>query len=120
MIAVRGFLAFAVLSEDAPRWVVDQLYEIGDMRDLPLVARGETLHSGPRLRAWHRLHEPETSVDRAEDEEIVGLLRVCRSSRDRLIVLLLTRAGLCRGEASGLRREDLHLLQAHPLLGWQV
>jgi integrase/recombinase XerD len=32
-------------------------------------------------------------VDRASDEEIVALLRGCRSARDRLIVLLLARAG---------------------------
>ena len=51
-----------------------------------------------RMRARHRLHEPETTVDRASDAEIVALLRACRSARDRLIVLLMARAGLRRGE----------------------
>ena len=57
-----------------------------------------------RMRARHRLHEPEPIVDRAGDEEIVALLRACRSARDRLIVLLLSRAGLRRGELCVLRR----------------
>ena len=57
-----------------------------------------------RMRARHRLHEPEPIVDRAGDEEIVALLRACRSPRDRLIVLLLSRAGLRRGELCVLRR----------------
>ena len=46
------------------------------------------------MRARHRLREPETPVDRASDEEIVALLGACRSARDRLIVLVMARAGL--------------------------
>ena len=42
--------------------------------------------------------------------EIVALLRACRSARDRLIVLVMARAGLRRGELCGLRRGDVHLL----------
>ena len=38
------------------------------------------------------------------------MLRACRSARDRLIVLLMARAGLRRGEVCGLRRSDVHLL----------
>jgi integrase/recombinase XerD len=68
------------------------------------------------MRASHRLHEPETVVDRADDEEIVGLLRGCRSARDHLIVLLMGRAGLRRGEACGLRWGDVHLLLDSQLL----
>jgi integrase len=40
----------------------------------------------------------------------VALLGACRSARDRLIVLLMARAGLRRGELCGLRRSDVHLL----------
>ena len=57
-----------------------------------------------RMRARHRLHEPGATVERASDEEIVALLRAYRSARDRLIVLLMARAGLRRGELCGLRR----------------
>ena len=73
-----------------------------------------------RMRARHRLHEPEATVDRASDEEIVALLRACRSARDRLIVLLMARAGLRRGELCGLRRSDVHLLADSRLLGCEM
>ena len=73
--------------------------------------------TGWRMRARHRLHEPETAVDRASDDEIVALLRACRSARDRLIVLLMARAGLRRGEVLGLRRSDVHLLADSRALG---
>jgi len=59
-------------------------------------------------------------VDRASDEEIIALFAACRSARDRLIVLLLSRAGLRRSEAAGLRRNDLHLLPDNRVLGCGV
>ena len=110
LVAVRGFLAFAVVSKEVPASVMDQLYEMGDSRDLPMEARGEDSSLRYRLRARHRMSEPRTAVDRATDEEIVALMQACRSARDRLIVLLLSRVGLRRGEAAGLRRSDLHML----------
>src|SRR5260370_5843340 len=57
---------------------------------------------------------------RASDEEIVGLLRACLSARDRLIVLLMVRAGLRRGELCGLRRSDVHLLADSRPLGCEI
>jgi integrase/recombinase XerD len=75
---------------------------------------------GWRLRARHRLQEPETRVDRASDAGIVALLRACRPARDRLIVLLMARAGLRRGELCGLRRSDVHLLADSRPLGCEV
>jgi site-specific recombinase XerD len=48
------------------------------------------------------------------------MLRACRNARDRLVVLLLARAGLRRGEAAGLRRSDVHLLLDSRLLGCDV
>ena len=92
------------------------LYEVADDRDLPEPARGEHGRMAWRMRARHRLREPRTAVGRASDEEIVALLGACRSARDRLIVLLMARAGLRRGEVCGLRRSDVHLLvDSHPL-----
>ena len=73
-----------------------------------------------RLRARHRLREPHGPVDRASDEEIIALLRACCSARDRLIVLLMARAGLRRGEVCGLRRSDVHLLPDSVALGCAV
>jgi integrase/recombinase XerD len=90
LVATRGFLVFAVNGGEAPQWVVSQLFEVADVRDLPLWAQGESTVLRYRARARHQLREPDTSVDRASDEEIVGLLAACLSARDRLIVLLLS------------------------------
>jgi site-specific recombinase XerD len=120
LAAVRSFLWFAVRHNEAPQWVASVIYEIADARDLPAEARGEDQVLGYRLRAQHRLREPKTPVDRARDEEIVALLAACYSARDRLIVLLLSRAGLRRSEAAGLRRSDLHLLPENTSLGCDV
>ena len=43
-----------------------------------------------------------------------------RSARDRLIVLLMARAGLRRGEVLGLRRSDVHLLADSRGLGCEI
>jgi integrase/recombinase XerD len=120
LTAVRGFVTHAVASGAAPSGLMPLVYELADVRDLPAEARGEEHRMAWRLRARHRLHEPETTVDRAGDEEIVALLRACRSARDRLIVLLMARAGLRRGELCGLRRSDVHLLADSRPLGCAV
>lgn len=120
LTAVRGFLAFAVARDEAPSWILGQIYELADSRDLPLEAQAEDARLAYRLRAQHRLHEPETVVDRAADVEIVAMFRACRSARDRLIVLLMARAGLRRGELTGLRRSDVHLLVDNASLGCLV
>jgi integrase len=59
-------------------------------------------------------------VDRAADGDIVAVLGGCCSARDRLIVLLMARAGLRRGEVLGLRRSDVHLLADSRELGCDV
>lgn len=120
LTAVRGLVVHAVASGDAPSRLVPLLYEVADDRDLPEAARGEDARMAWRMRARHRLVEPETAVDRASDEEIVALLGACRSARDRLMLLLMARAGLRRGELLGLRRCDVHLLLDSTLLGCEV
>jgi site-specific recombinase XerD len=120
LVAVRGFLAFAVVCKEVPQWVLGVIYEVADTRDLPLQAQGEGGGLFYRMRAQHHLKEPETAVDRASDEEIVALFMACRSARDRLIVLLLSRAGLRRSETAGLRRSDLHLLPDNRSMGCNV
>jgi len=100
----------AVAAGQASGDLVALVYEVADDRDLPQAARDADGRMAWRLRARHRLHEPERPVDRASDEQVVALLRACRSARDRLIVLLMARAGLRRGELCGLRRSDVHLL----------
>ncbi|MFB0631375.1 tyrosine-type recombinase/integrase [Streptomyces sp. AB3(2024)] len=117
LVAVRGFLAHAVTERSIPGWVLEQLYQVGDTRDLPAQAQTEDGRMRTRLRAQHRLPEAESEVDRASDEEIVAMFRACRSARDRLLVLLLSRGGLRRGQAAGLRRSDVHLLMDSSMLG---
>ena len=120
LTAVRGMVVHAAASGQAPGHLVPLLYEVADDRDLPDQVRDEDGRMGWRLRARHRLQEPETRVDRASDAEIVALLRACLSARDRLIVLLMARAGLRRGELCGLRRSDVHLLADSGPLGCEV
>jgi integrase/recombinase XerD len=120
LAAVRALVVHAVAAGHARGDLVAVVYEMADDRDLPEAARGEDARMGWRMRARHRVHEPHRDVDRASDEEIVALLRGCRSARDRLIVLLLARAGLRRGEVCGLRRSDVHLLLDSRPLGCEV
>jgi len=120
LTAVRGMVVHAVATGNGPAGLVSMLYEVADDRDLPADARGEEGRMAWRMRARHRLREPETTVDRASDEQIVALLRACRSARDRLIVLLMARAGLRRGEVCGLRRSDVHLLVDSRRLGCEI
>jgi integrase/recombinase XerD len=120
LIATRGLLVFAVDCGEAPQWVIPQLYEVADTRSLPLAAQGESTALRQRLRPRHQLKEPDRPPDRASDEEIVAMLSACLSARDRLIVLLLSRAGLRRGEATGVRRSDLHMLPDNRVLGCAI
>jgi integrase/recombinase XerD len=120
LTAVRGMVVHAVSSGHGPAGLVSMLYEVADDRDLPAEARGDDGRMAWRMRARHRLREPETMVDRAADEQVVAVLRACRSARDRLIVLLMARAGLRRGEVCGLRRSDVHLLVDSRRLGCDV
>lgn len=117
LAAVRGFLTDAVRRREIPKWVMGQLYEIGDNSDLPFEAQGEDSRLTFRLRARHRLQEEENPVDRASDEEIVAMFAECHSARDRLLLLLMARVGLRRGEVAGLRREDMHFLMDSSVVG---
>ena len=110
LAAVRGMVVHAVAAGEAAGYLVPVLYEIADDRDLPGAARGEDGRMSWRMRARHRMHEVEKPVERAADADIAAVVIACRSARDRLIVLLMARAGLRRGEVAGLRRSDVHLL----------
>ena len=120
LTAVRGMVVHAVAAGQAGGDLVALLYEVADDRDLPDAARGGDGQMGWRMRARHRAHEPQAPVGWASDEQIVALLRACLSARDRLIVLLMARAGLRRGELCGLRRGDVHLLADSRPLGCEI
>lgn len=120
LTAVRSMVVHAVAAGQAPARLVPLLYEVADDRDLPEAARGEEGRMAWRLRARHRVREPDVPVQRASDGDIVAVLRACRSARDRLLVLVMARAGLRRGEVCGLRRSDVHLLVDSRRLGCEV
>jgi len=120
LCAVRAMVVHAVAAGQAGGHLVPLLYEIADDRDLPAAARGERAGMSWRMRARHRLHEPDRPVGRAADADIVAVLGACRSARDRLIVLLMARAGLRSGEMLGLRRSDVHLLGDSSAVGCGV
>lgn len=120
LAAVRGLVVHAVAAGTAPARLLPVLYELADDRDLPPTARDGDGRLSWRVRARHRLSEPDEPVDRASDAEIVAVLRACCNARDRLIVLLMARAGLRRGEVVGLRRCDVHLLLDSRPLGCEV
>jgi hypothetical protein len=73
LCAVRGFVANAVSSGQAPAQLLELIYELAGEWDLPEQAWGEDARMGWRMRARHRLREPDAMVDRAGDEEIVAL-----------------------------------------------
>jgi integrase/recombinase XerD len=120
LCAVRAMVVHAVAAGQASGHLVPLLYEIAGDRDLPVAARGERAGMSWRMRARHRLHEPDRPVERAADADIVAVLGACRSARDQLIVLLMARAGLRSGEMLGLRRSDVHLLADSRALGCEV
>jgi hypothetical protein len=120
LTAVRGMVVHAVAAGMAPGSLVPLLYEVADDRDLPGQARAEDGRMSWRMRARHRACEVERPVGRAADADIAAVIAACRSARDRLIVLLMARAGLRRGEVAGLRRSDVHLLADSRPLGCET
>ena len=110
LAAVRGMIVHAVAEGGAPGHLVQVLYEVADDRDLPAAARGEEAGRAGGCVPGTGCTNRTTRVDRADDSDVVAVLGACGSARDRLIVLLMVRAGLRRGEVLGLRRSDVHLL----------
>lgn len=120
LTVVRGFLRHGVALGEVPSEVLAVLYDISDDRHLPEEVRGENPALRYVARPRHRLSETERFIDRATDDEVLALLRACRSARDRLIVIAMARAGLRRGELAGLRREDVHFVTDATMLGCAV
>ncbi|OKI21400.1 recombinase XerD [Saccharothrix sp. CB00851] len=119
MAAVREFFRHAVAVGAVDGRVLDALFDVVDDIGLPAEVRGDR-PTGLRSRPRHRLCEPERVVDAAADEEVLALVRACRSARDRFIVLALWRIGNRRGELAGLRLQDVHFVPHASRLGCRV
>lgn len=97
------------------------LYEVADDRHLPAELRPEG--AGLRYVARPRHRQRERRAARpvpVHREEAEALLRASRSWRDHFLVVLLWFCGLRIGEALGLRRSDLHLVDSALSMGCAV
>ena len=110
LAAVREFAKHAVAIGAAPASMLTALYQQDDDRWLPTELRRESGARVSRPRPRHRLQAPVTETIPATDQDLLEVLRVCGSARDRFIVLALSRLGLRRGELAGLHREDVHAM----------
>jgi integrase/recombinase XerD len=110
LAAVRELYKHAVATGDVDASVLAVLYEVGDDRHLPAELRPQG--SGLRYvaRPRHVLRSrPPRRPEAVRQDEAEALLRVCRSWRDKFLIVLLWFCGLRIGEALGLRRSDMHL-----------
>ena len=121
LAAVRELAKHAVATGELDASVLAVLYEVADSHHLPaeLGSEGGGLRYVARPR--HRQREPRGGRPLAvRQEEAEALLRAARSWRDRFVVVLLWFCGLRIGEALGLRRSDLHLVDSAVSLGCGV
>jgi len=119
MSCVRSFYRFQVRRGAVPSSVNELLYEVVAptgasmpwLEDLPaLVAR--PVHTLPRSGE----SEPVT----ASFEEYLAMMAAPGSARDKLLVTVLALAGLRIGQALGLRRSDMHLMENARAVGCAV
>jgi integrase/recombinase XerD len=118
LAAVRECYKHAVANGAVEPAVLAFLYEVGDDRHLPAELRPEG--SGLRYRARPRHVQRVRRGDRpvpVRRDEVEALLGVCRSWRDRFLLVLLWFCGLRVGEALGLHRCDLHFTSSAAALG---
>jgi integrase/recombinase XerD len=119
MGCVRSFYRFQVRHGAVPSSVNELLYEVVEpaagampwIEDLPaFVAR--PLHTLPQSGE----SEPRT----ASMDEYVAMMTAPGCLRDKLLISLLALTGLRIGQALGLRRGDLHLMESSRAIGCAV
>lgn len=121
LAVVREFIKHRVAHGQLDARVLAALYEVGDDRFLPAELRAEDGGLRYRIRPRHRLRAERDGRERAASErEWEALLEAAGSWRDRFLLVLLWFTGLRIGEALGLRRSDLHLMESAGALGCAV
>lgn len=118
LAVVREFVKHQVGHGQLDARVLAALYEVGDDRFLPAELRAEDGGLRYRVRPRHRLRAERPGRERvATQQEWEALLLAARCWRDRFLLVLLWFSGLRIGEALGLRRSDLHLMESATALG---
>jgi integrase/recombinase XerD len=121
LAVVREFYKHAAAHRSVDACVIAALYEVGDDRFVPAELRAEDGALRYRVRPRHRLRATRDAAPRvATQEEWEALLEAATNWRDRFLLVLLWFSGLRIGEALGLRRSDLHLMDSATALGCQV
>lgn len=116
MSCVRSFYRFAVREGTVPASVNRLLYDVV----APAAGSMPWLEDLPELvaRPVHRLPRSGESEPRAASlEEYMAMMAAPGSQRDKLLVTVLALAGLRIGQALGLRRGDLHLMENSRAVG---
>ncbi|MFN8215704.1 MAG: tyrosine-type recombinase/integrase [Solirubrobacterales bacterium] len=121
LAVVREFVKHRVAHGRLDARVLAALYEVGDDRFLPAELRAEDGGLRYRVRPRHKLRAERPGRERAaRQEEWEALLLAASCWRDRFLLVLLWFSGLRIGEALGLRRSDLHLMESASVLGCET
>jgi integrase/recombinase XerD len=121
LVAVREFYKYAVARGSVEGSVLGLLFEVTDDRFWPAHLRPEGAGLAYVARPRHKLRASRPSSPVAATlEEVEALLEVAGSARDRLMIGVLSFAGVRIGGALALRRSDVHLAERSRALGCQV
>ncbi|MEV6849375.1 tyrosine-type recombinase/integrase [Actinoplanes sp. NPDC051411] len=116
LAAVREFYKFLVDQQMVSADAINALYRLGPLSESQR-RHNERTPREPVALPRHIFPVEDSTVDNATPDEISGLLEAVSTQRDVFIIVLLSLAGLRRGEAVGLRVEDLHFMDDSSRLG---
>jgi len=97
-----------------------QLFELAPARAYGLRDRRHHPSAVVLVRRRHSLRPQRSARNDAPVDVVKALAAACHNGRDLLLVVLLATTGLRRGEALGLRLNDIHFLPTSQSLGCPV